>query len=147
MSFGWGHLTCSALLGLILGRLISHFLAKRKSKQDREIARHNETVEEFKAAFTDAIVNLHFREHTVALIIQQTFKGHKVAYIKFRENLSGQKKSEFDKAWSKYEAYYNSHSKGAVFSLFASAKTDFESEHREIAITLIKCLLDFAKEA
>jgi hypothetical protein len=146
MSFGWGHLTCSALLVLFLGPLISHFLAKRKSKQDREIAKHNEAVEEFKAAFTDANTNLRFRENTVALIIKQTFEGHKVAYIKFRENLSPQKKSEFDNAWSNYEQYYNSYSKDAVHSLFASATTDYESEQREIAITLIKCLLDFAKE-
>jgi hypothetical protein len=134
------------ILGALIGALVTYFLAKDRAKQDRIADRHNQAVSEFKAAFNDALINLLFHENTVAFIIKQFFTDHKVAYLSFREQLSDQKKKLFDQAWSQYENYFNKNVKDIVFGLFASAKTQHESEERELVIRLIKDLLDFAKE-
>lgn len=146
MGLSWGSFTAGALLSILIYQLLSHFLAKERVKQDRRVDSHNQAVSEFKGAFSDALINLSFREHAVAFILKQTFTDHKVAYLRFREHLSDQKKGSFDQAWSKYEDYFNRNAKDTVFGLFASAETQYESEEREVVTRLIKDLLDFAKE-
>ena len=146
MSFGWGHLTGAALFGLLLDKMITHFLAKRHSKQERQIVRHNERVSQFKSAFSDALLNVSIGEHTVALILRQTYRSHEVAYHLFRKHMSKNKKGKFDEAWANYEAYYEANAKEAMHYQFASAKTGFEAEQRKIVTSLLKELLDFAEE-
>jgi len=146
MAISWGSFTAGSLLGILIGHFLSHILAKERAKLDRKATRHNQAVADFKSAFSDALINLHYHEHTVALILQQTFDDHKIAYIRFRDNLSEQTRVVFDQVWSKYEDYYNHYSKGQVFTLFASAKTEYESQHREFIVGLIKELMSFAKE-
>lgn len=146
MDISWGSFTGGTLLGILIGHLLSHALAKKRAKLGRKAAIHNQAVAEFKSAFTDALVNLHYRENTVALILQQTFDAHKIAYIRFRENLLTPERTEFDQVWAKYEDYYNQNSKGQVFTLFASAKTDYETKHRMFIIGLINELMAYAKE-
>lgn len=146
MSFGWGHLTVAAMFGLLLDKIITHFLAKDQSKQERQIARHNEQVSQFKSAFNDALLNISIGEQTVALILRQTYRNHEVAYHLFRNHISKNKKKKFDGAWSNYQAYYEANAKEAIHYQFASAKTGFEAEQRKIVTYLLKGLLDFAKE-
>jgi len=146
MDISWGSLTVGTLLGILIGHLLSHVLAKERAKLGRKAAIYNQAVADFKSAFTDAIVNLHYRENSVALILQQTFDAHKIAYIRFRENLPPSKKYEFDQIWVKYEEYYNQNAKGQIYTLFASAKTDYETQQRMFIIGLIKELMAFAKE-
>lgn len=146
MDIGWGSFTGGALLGILIGHLLSHVLAKERAKLGRKATIHNQVVADFKSAFSDALVNLHYRENTVALILQQTFDAHKIAYIRFRESLSTPKEAELEQVWAKYELYYNQNSKGRVFTLFASAETDYEARQRMYIIGLIKELMAFAKE-
>lgn len=146
MDISWGSFTGGALLGILLGHLLSHVLAKERAKLGRKAERNNQAVSEFKSAFNDVLVNLHYRENTVALILQQTFDTHKIAYIRFRESLPSPKRAEFDLVWAKYEDYYNQNSKDQVYTLFASAETDYETQHRMFIIGLIKELMAFAKE-
>jgi len=146
MAISWGSFTVVGLLGVLIGHFLSHILVKKRAKLDRKATRRNQAVADFKSAFSDALINLHYREHTVALILQQTFNTHKIAYIRFRDNLSEKMRVKFDQVWSKYEDNYNTYSKGQVFTLFASAKTEYESQHREFIVGLIKELMSFAKE-
>lgn len=146
MGLSWGSFTAGTLLGILISQLLNHFLVKHRAKQNRRVDRHNQAVSEFKGAFSDALINLSFREHAVALILKQTFTEHKVAYLRFCEHLSDQKKSLFDQAWSKYEDYFNRNAKDTVYGLFASSETQYESQEREVVIRLIKDILDFAKD-
>jgi len=146
MAISWGSFTVGSLLGIFIGHFLSHILAKERAKLDRKATRHNQAVANFKSAFCDASINLHYREHTVALILQQTFNAHKIAYISFRDNLPEKMRVQFNQVWSKYEDYYNTYSKGQVFPIFASAKTEYESQHREIVVGLIKELMSYAQE-
>lgn len=146
MAISWGSFTVGGLLGILIGHFLSHILAKERAKLVRKASRHNQAVADFKSAFGDALINLHYRENTVALILQQTFDAHKTAYLRFRDNLPEKERARFDQVWSKYERYYNQNSKGQVFTLFASAKTEYESQHREFIVDLIKELMSFAKE-
>ncbi len=146
MDISWGSLTVGTLLGILIGHLLSHVLSKKRAKLDRKAAIHNQAVADFKSSFTDALVNFNYQENTVVLILQQTFDAHKIAYIRFRENLPPSKKDAFDQVWVKYEEYYNQNAKGQIYTLFASAKTDYETQHRMFIIGLIKELMAFAKE-
>ena len=146
MDISWGSFTGGALLGILIGHLLNHVLAKERAKLGRNAAIHNQAVADFKSAFTDALVNFHYRENTVALILKQTFDAHKIAYICFREKLPPSKKDKFAQVWVKYEEYYNQNAKGQIYTLFASAKTDYETQHRMFIIGLIKELMVFAKE-
>lgn len=147
MAFNWGEITAAAVFLILLGVLLNYIFAKYRARRERRVARHNESVSEFRSAFSDALLNISLAEHTIALILRQTFRDHEVAYHKFREHVPDRKKDQFDEAWSQYESYYQANAKDALHYQFASAKTDFEEEQRKQVAALIKNILDFAKEA
>jgi len=146
MDLTWGSLTFGTIFCIIVTAYLTHFFAKIHSKNERKIARYNNEVEKFKNSFKDACINLKCDNHTVAHILQQTFNTQKTVYIQFRDNISKKEKVKFDKIWLKYEDYYNNYSKGSVFLSFASAKTNYEIEHRNYVLNIIQELLSFAKE-
>ena len=146
MNISWGSFTGGALLGVLISKLLSHLLAKDRAKLGRKAERHNQYVADFKAAFGDALINLHYRENSVAFILQQTFNRHKVAYIQFRDIVPESKRKEFGQLWANYEDYYNQNSKGQLHSIFTSANTEYETQQRMLIVNLIKELMEYAKE-
>ncbi|GAI54984.1 unnamed protein product, partial [marine sediment metagenome] len=101
MALNWDKITVGAIgaaFGILLAQLLNHLFAKDRARRERRVAKQNAAASEFKASFSDALINLSFREHSVALILQQTFTDHKVASVKFRECLSDHKRREFDEA-------------------------------------------------
>jgi len=146
MELHWGQITAGAVLGIVIAQLLNHLFAKVRASRERRVVKQNAAASEFKVAFNDALLNLSIAQHTVALILGQTFRDHEIAYHRFREHVPDQNRKKFDEAWSMYKRYFKANAKHAQDYQFASAQTDYESEQRKVAAALLKEILAFAEE-
>jgi len=146
MGLHWGEITAGVVLGIVIAQVLNHLFTKLRASAELTVAEQDEAVSEFKAAFSDALLNLSLAQHTVDHILKETFRDHEAAYHRFREYIPQRERKKFDEAWSMYKRYFKTNAKHAQQYQFASAKTDHESEQRKVAAALLKELLDFAKE-
>lgn len=139
-SFSFGVLASGLTVGLV-----SHFLAKSRSAQERKVAEFNKDALEFYKTFTDEIFVLNDALSSDSQDIQGSFHvfqnrtnsvidTRKKAKISFERHLAASDREGFSAAWTKYAAWYDD----------CDSEKD-KKEHTRMMFEHIKDLLKYAE--
>lgn len=104
--YSLGELFLASLASLLIGSILTHFLTKQRSHQDRRAARFNAASEELRKAFEREIAAL--RSNAPAEpgstydLLKEAFPKHERAIYAFRNVLDKKQQNLYDAAWKQY---------------------------------------------
>jgi len=101
-TFALGTFTLGTLIVIVLGVLLKHSLAIRRTNRQN----FNVAAIDFKKAFDSTLYHIERGQHEVD-VIQDTFATHAEAFMNFSHHLHGGKLNDFEKAWRKYKDWYD----------------------------------------
>ncbi len=147
--FTLGELSLASFVSLLLGTFIGHRLAlgrdKRKElydagKQFRDAFVEIQRLLEINPPINPAVGNEW--QKTIRLV-RKFYNDHHSAVVKFEHHLSPRKRTSFRNCWYEY-CCYDKQNNCETFSDYESEQMNEELERRQLAISRIKRLLDFA---
>lgn len=149
--FEFGTIQIAAIFGIILAATIAYLARILWHNRQRFI----KASDEFRAAFDVAIHALETIPFCDRNILNENFRTHEKAMIKFRDNLKGKKLNSFNKDWKQYEQYCLSRVDVPLLCFLATEVSDINGpndsaevdlKYRQKALEHIRQLLSYTKK-
>lgn len=97
------------LVGVFIGALANHYLAKQRDNDSRKSKEFNEAATQFRAAFKDEILALDPALSTCQFdtsdLLENAFDKHRAAVAEFKQVLNDNDSHKFEIAWQEYYRY------------------------------------------
>lgn len=148
--FEFGTIQIAAIFGIIVTAVIVYIAKILWYNRQRFI----KASEEFRVAFDVAIHALETTPFCDRNILNENFRTHEKAMIKFKEHLRGKKLDCFNKDWKQYEKYCLSRVDVPLLCFIATEVSDINGpndsaeidlKHRQKALEHIRNLLTYTK--
>lgn len=148
----FGTIQITAIVGFILVVIVGYILQILWHKRQRFI----KASDDFRAAFDDTIHVLETKPFCDRDILNENFRTHEKAMIKFRDNnLKGKRLNSFNKDWQQYEKYCYSRVDVPLVCFLGKERSSIDGpddsdeldlKHRQKALEHIRRLLSYTKK-
>ena len=101
-----GNFTLGGIVGLLLGAFLGHALALRRSKQNREMLKYNDSVIPMRESLINGISRVENGEVGFK-VVKDLYPNQRKLVMSFEGAISRDKIEQFMGIWSEYESFYH----------------------------------------
>lgn len=141
-----GAVSAIGILGFLVKLFIENLVTKSRTKQERLQKHFDDAAKNFRASFTEDIVEVESGARDTFDILKSSFEKHKAAMLEVKIFLKGRKLKSFERAWQEYCCHEKYPNQPFLEQYSAKGQSlDMGKKRRQLALERIERLLTFAE--